>query len=113
MLHLAVHAETGTVHLLRTLDFWSNKLIDEANPYTVEVVAVTLRQLVDAHHPTIIVCDIEGAEEHCCGTKLPTSVRAIIIETHTPALRVLVDEWLMAEGFLVTQSRRRTSVYAR
>lgn len=112
-LSAAVADREGSVLLNRYRDFWSSKLSDEQSQSTVEVQAVTLAGLVAEHAPTVIVCDIEGAERHITNTELPREVRAVLIEVHTPELERDVNQWLTGAGFACRSIQDRTILYER
>lgn len=64
--------------------FWASSIADEnANPARlVEVSAIPLAQLLAAHAPTVVIMDIEGAEEHLFDTPWPPFVRNVMMELH-------------------------------
>jgi FkbM family methyltransferase len=113
LVHAAVAATEAPVHLTRTRDFWSNKLAPEAGECTVEVQGKTFRDLLNAHNPTVIICDIEGAERYVAGHSLAAFVRAVLIECHSAELERGVTGWLVDEGFFCTKTVERTLLFSR
>lgn len=71
-----------------------------------------LPSLMAEHQPTVLVCDIEGAEADLCGLPLPPQLRAVVIETHGEADQG-VKAWLEGEGYVLRDKRGRTLAFTR
>lgn len=74
-----------TFHM--TAAFWASSLdptIAKKFPSTksVDVPAVKIGELMDAHKPTAVVMDIEGGERGLFDTAWPAHVRLLVIELH-------------------------------
>lgn len=66
--------------------FWASSISDnerEAAHRLHAVPALRLSDLIDAHRPSIIVMDVEGAEASLCLQPLADCVRILIMEIHT------------------------------
>jgi FkbM family methyltransferase len=78
-------AQDGVLELDVGGEFWENSLVSaEGAAKTLKVPARSLRSLVEAmaEAPTVLICDIEGAEANLDFQEVPGSVRKIIIELH-------------------------------
>ncbi len=85
VIHAAAAAQDGVLELDVGGEFWENSLVSaEGAAKTITVPARSLRSLVEAmpEAPTVLICDIEGAEAYLDFQSLPGSVRKIIIELH-------------------------------
>lgn len=85
VLHAAAAAEEGMLELDVGGEFWENSLLTAGSAERkVNVPALSLGRLVAAmpESPTVLICDIEGAEQDLDFTQLPESVNKIIIELH-------------------------------
>lgn len=92
----------------RAADFWSTTTREGG-----EQGSLTLAELIEDYDPSVIACDIEGGEAGICGTHLPSSVRAIVIESHGPGLERNVTAWLEAEGLERFHRAGRTLAFTR
>ena len=72
------------------------------NARVIRVPVWSVARLIEAASPTVICCDIEGAELEVLGEPLP-GVRLIVVEMHPglygPAGVELITETLAAQGF--------------
>jgi FkbM family methyltransferase len=86
VIHAAAAGEDGELDLNVGGEFWENTLTSSSAD-TVRVPALSLASLVRQmpHSPTVLICDIEGAEQYLDFRQLPPSVTRIIIELH-PAM---------------------------
>ena len=83
--NLALAAEDSEVTLHTGNDFWKNSLVAGANGgRSVRVQAVSLASLVSRleYAPTVLIIDIEGAEQFVDFKQVPASVKKIIMELH-------------------------------
>lgn len=113
LLNAAVAEREEPVQLTRTKDFWSNKLGAEAGEFTVEVQGIRFGDLCNAHKPTVVVCDIEGAELHLCDSALAEHVRAVLIEVHSEGLKQDVEAWMARNSFGRVRAAERTMLFER
>ena len=83
VIHAAAAGENGFIDLNIGGEFWENS-ITSSSSNTVRVPARSLQSLVAAmpQSPTVLICDIEGAEQHLDFSQLPASVRQVIMELH-------------------------------
>lgn len=86
VLHAAAAATDGEIDLNIGGEFWENTVTGTSSN-TVRVPARSLASLIRQmpEPPTVLICDIEGAEQYLDFTELPTGVTKIIIELH-PAM---------------------------
>jgi FkbM family methyltransferase len=85
VIHAAAAAEDGTLELDIGGEFWENTLLTAGKAERkVSVPALRLARLVEdmPEPPTVLICDIEGAEQYLDFSELPESVSKIIIELH-------------------------------
>lgn len=85
VIQAAAAAKDGVLELDVGGEFWENSLVSaEGAAKTLKVPARSLQSLVEAmpEVPTVLICDIEGAEAYLDFQVLPGSVRKIIIELH-------------------------------
>lgn len=91
--HLTVAAVTadpaalaaGTIGLGLRSAFWANSVVAKAGhkpPRTVQVPAISLASIVAELRPTVIVCDIEGAEAGLFDMVDLSGVRHVLVELH-------------------------------
>ena len=124
LVHAAVTAGTaGEVEFGQRPSFWASALKGAAdwpkNAQILRVPARPLADLMDEAQPTVLSCDIEGAEAEVLACPLPPGLRRIVVELH-PAVyglkgtRAIFDA-LSAQGFAFTPdgSRGATVVFAR
>jgi len=93
----AVSADGGDRWLERAPHLWSTRA-HIGQEGTERVGGTRLSTLIEWHQPTVLVVDIEGGEKHLAPTELP-GVRAVLIECHSRADKLAVDEWLIPLGF--------------
>jgi FkbM family methyltransferase len=67
-------------------NYWWSSLAPMDSAKTFEASAISLTNLVDQHKPSVLVIDIEGAEEFVIPTSLNPSVKKVFVEIHTPSL---------------------------
>lgn len=104
--------------------FWASALMPahgEApkNATGIEVPAISLPALFSRHAPTVMTCDIEGAEREVLNCPMPADLRVIVIEVHpqfygAAGTRQLFDG-LSAQGYgyVPEGSRGATVVFGR
>jgi FkbM family methyltransferase len=103
--------------------FWASALSGPAgfpaNATVVEVPALPVDALLAEHAPTVLCCDIEGAELEVLAAPLPAPLRVIVTEIH-PALYGLAGtkrlfDALSASGFAFSPqgARGATVVFQR
>jgi FkbM family methyltransferase len=102
--------------------FWASALPGPegwpANATVIRVPAVPLAGLLARHRPTVLSCDIEGAELEVLATPL-TGVRLVVAELHPglygPEGEARVRQSLVAQGFQAEPlgSKGATVVYRR
>lgn len=84
---------------------------------TITVEQVPLADLLQAHAPQVLAVDIEGHERQLVGTPLPSCLRCVLMEIHTPdigtAETARVVAWLTAEGFVMRDVRAYTWAFER
>lgn len=99
-------AKSGEVEFGQRPAFWASALQGPegwpANARIIRVPALALASLLAEHRPTVICCDIEGAELQVLATPL-TGVRLVVVELH-PGLygaegEGQVRQGLVAQGF--------------
>jgi hypothetical protein len=86
--------------------FWASALQGAegwpANARVIRVPALALADLLAAHRPTVLCCDIEGAELAVLATPL-TGIRLVVAELHPglygPEGEARVRETLVRQGF--------------
>lgn len=83
VIHAAAASEDGSIDLDVGGEFWENR-IGGSSSSTVRVPARSLASLVAAMPapPTVLICDIEGAEQQLDFRQLPASVTRIVMELH-------------------------------
>lgn len=123
LLHGAVTATTtGEVEFGQRPAFWASAVKGgedwPANAKVLSVPALPIVSVLQKARPTVLCCDIEGAEVEVLAQPLP-GVRLIVVETH-PALYGAagvqrLEAQLAAEGFAFTLegTKGATRVYAR
>ncbi len=64
--------------------FWAGRLaVMDSDPATVvQVPLLTLRSLLRAHRPHVVIMDIEGAEAHLFDAPWPAHVKTVLMELH-------------------------------
>ncbi|AZL58693.1 FkbM family methyltransferase [Tabrizicola piscis] len=86
--------------------FWASALQGPEgwppNARVIRVPALPLAALLEEHRPTVLCCDIEGAELEVLATPL-TGIRLVVVELHPglygPEGEARVRESLVAQGF--------------
>lgn len=118
--HAAVAAEDGTISLNMHRDFWRDSVVsNDAGTTPTPVPARTLGTIVAglSFQPTVLIADIEGAEQQILWSELPASVRTVIMELHPHVIghpetyRVIAD--LQREGFVVAAEEDGTYAFTR
>jgi len=98
-------------------DFWASSFEANSRPYIreVEVAQIGIGELIAGFKPTIICCDIEGAELGLFDNVDLSTVRAIIVETH---VKVYSDQardellaMLAAKGLKAREQKRPSAVH--
>lgn len=100
VIHAAAAAEDGTLELDVGGEFWENSLLTAAEATkTVSVPALSLERLVELmpESPTVLICDIEGAEQYLNFAQLPTSVSKVIVELHPEVTGEAVVERILQD----------------
>lgn len=86
VVHAAAAYDNGEITLDVGGEFWENSVVPSGTPDSEQIIvpARSLRSLISLmpEPPTVLICDIEGAEAHLDFTQLPASVSKIIIELH-------------------------------
>lgn len=113
---------TGEVEFGQRPAFWASALQGPdgwpANASVIRVPALPLADLLVKHRPTLLCCDIEGAELDVLATPL-TGVRLLVVELHPglygPAGETQLRKNLVAQGFQPEPSGTKgaTVVYRR
>lgn len=107
LLHGAIVAEktTETISFFKSKGFWAGSLLENNAPNTqkVDVPVFDFQTVVMDFMPTVIICDIEGLEVELFKSRLPDTVRLILLELHPnlygqDAIKTLFDE-LSENGF--------------
>lgn len=122
-------AEGGHVRLRLREGFWSGSTVSggnsghsaghEAGHRTVEVPALGIADLLAASRPTVLVVDIEGAEDGLFVDGLPAHVRLAVVELHparygAPGIAGLFDAFARSGfAYCPAGSRGRTVVFTR
>ncbi len=98
-------------------DFWASSFEPDSRPYIREeqVACLALSDLLAEHKPTVICCDIEGAELTLFDTADLSGIRAVIVETHPkvygePAREILLAK-LAAKGLIPRAQDKPSTVY--
>jgi hypothetical protein len=81
-------------------EFWENSLLTAADATkTVSVPALSLERLVELmpESPTVLICDIEGAEQYLNFAQLPASVSKVIVELHPEVTGEAVVERILQD----------------
>ncbi len=117
LLIAAVSGDGRPRRLERAEDFWSTKTSpadvlqsSPSKPGTVDGIA--LSTLIEAHRPTVLICDIEGGETTLTETVLE-GVRAVLIEVHSEEADKAVETWLVGQGFERHNTAPRVRMYER
>ncbi len=107
LMHGAVTGDvTGEVEFGQRPAFWASALQGPegwpANASVIRVPALPVAGLLSRHRPTVLCCDIEGAEREVLANPL-TDVRLVVVELHPriygPEGEALVRANLVAQGF--------------
>ena len=107
LLHGAIVAEktTETISFFKSKGFWAGSLLENNAPNTekVDVPVFDFQNVVRDFMSTVIICDIEGLEVEIFKSRLPDTVRLIVLELHPnlygqEAIKTLFDE-LSENGF--------------
>lgn len=83
VIHAAAADQDGELELNIGGEFWENSLTGTSEKQ-IRVPARSLASLVKLmpQKPTVLICDIEGAEQYLDFSQLPNSVTQIIMELH-------------------------------
>lgn len=103
----AVSGDGSGRQLEKSNDFWSSQTKPGEGP------SVSLQALLSQHSPTVMVCDIEGAEGELCSTALPNCLRAAIVETHSRDLDQKVNQWMNSNGLHKNSKTGNVVVFVR
>lgn len=103
--------------------FWASALKGDAdwpaNAQVLRVPALPLDDLLTQHQPTVLSCDIEGAEVEVMTGHFPAAVRLVVMEIHPAAYGLegtrRVFDAMSGAGFAFTPegARGATVVFAR
>lgn len=113
--HGVVAAEDGPpANFFVRDDFWASSFEADSRPYrqVVEVPRVALADLIAEFRPTVISCDIEGAERGLFDNVDLSGVRAMVLETHPKVYgEAARDELIadLAESGLIARPQDRPS----
>lgn len=100
----------GSVLFQVAADFWYSRL--GAGEGAVAVPALAFDALCEAHRPTAVLMDIEGAEAAILARPVPLTVRTLVVEVHTPELgagptgEVLTS--LVRDGFRIVDQQAQS-----
>lgn len=112
----AVGAQAMRAPLFQRADFWSSSMVagERAFVASTEVEVLALSDLIVRHAPTVIYCDIEGAEASLFERVDLSAVRHVIVDTHDKLYGDVGLETLIAtmerQGFDRDLSRRASSL---
>ncbi|OYW77339.1 MAG: hypothetical protein B7Z37_04650 [Verrucomicrobia bacterium 12-59-8] len=116
----AASCEDGELSLNIGGEFWENSIITAHGSATqITVPSMSLPSLVKmmSEPPTVLICDIEGAETFLDFTQLPQSVTRIIIELHPSIVGEEANERVIAQlracGFETQGVEENTWLFAR
>jgi len=118
--NLALAEADGEVLLNIGNEFWENSLVSGAQSgRSVRVPAASLDSLVRRleYAPTVLIMDIEGAEQFIDFRQVPTSVKKVIIELHpnfighAKTYQIVAD--LLNRGFHVEREEDGTFLFLR
>jgi FkbM family methyltransferase len=118
--HAAVAPKDGTIMLNMHPDFWRDSVVaNDVDAHATQVPARTLGTIVKEldFEPTVLIADIEGAEQYVRWTELPKTVRTVIMELHPEVIgypetyKVVAD--LMNLGFVVAAEEGGTYAFTR
>jgi FkbM family methyltransferase len=113
LLMAAVSSDDVPMAIDRREDFWSTRTYLVPRDDSEMVAGVGLGTLLERHAPTVIVCDIEGAEVALTLTKDLPGVRSVLIETHSDGADTLVEQWLTPQGFTRRDIEQSVRLYER
>lgn len=116
----AAAAENGYITLDVGGEFWENSIVTgarEADHITVPTRSLASLIGLLPEPPTVLICDIEGAEAQLDFAQLPASVTRIIIEMHPHLVGVeetrLLVEKIHALGFRTDSVEENTYLFRR
>jgi FkbM family methyltransferase len=98
-------------------NYWWSSIEATPGGRRIDVEAVSLGDLLERFSPTVVAIDIEGAETRLFPAEVPTCVRSIFIEIHSPSIgsaetaRVVAS--VHASGFELVDIRAWTWVFHR
>ena len=120
VVHAAAAAADGEITLDVSGEFWENSIVSSSSSgEKIQVPSLSLRSLAGMlpQPPTVLICDIEGAETQLDFSQLPQSVTRIIIELHPSivgegSVQTLVAE-IHALGFQTKSVEENTWLFVR
>ena len=119
ILHAAAAAENGSMELDISQDFWSNSITQQKSTHTITVPTHSLSSILKQldYQPTVLIADIEGAEQYLDFSALPPATQKIIIELH-PSIygeetQTTVHHRIESAGYRHQHTDAGTSYYAR
>lgn len=100
----AVSAETASTTRLEVGEhYWAVKETASQASDTVEVPVIPIQRLIERINPQILICDIEGNEQHLIEVADLSGVRSFIVEFHPNVYGIqtmeVLDAKLRATGF--------------
>jgi FkbM family methyltransferase len=108
--HAAVAPWNGTIQLFLGEEFWTSSTLLEADvaAWAIEVPAVRLDDLLAEIRPSVLICDVEGAEAQLFDDADLSSVRNVVVEVHPKLIgwngvRRLIQTLFDAEFILDTR----------
>lgn len=105
----------GTVAFAVAEEFWYSRIGEGAAARPVP--ARSLDALCAAHAPTLLLIDIEGAEADILTRPVPSCVRTLLVEIHTPDLGAArtaeIVSALFADGFRMVDQQALTWAFRR
>jgi hypothetical protein len=106
----------GTVPFYLRKDFWASSLLPEPWGYEREVAVprVSFASVLERYRPSMLIVDIEGAEQHLFRDIALTGVKKIYIELHQKLLGRIgmkaVFDFMSSKDFHYDQHHSRGSV---
>lgn len=66
--------------------YWWSSLIPSSGFSRIQTKALRISELIFQHEPSMLVIDVEGSEVDLLPATIPSCVRRILIELHTPSI---------------------------
>lgn len=98
-------------------EYWWSSVLDHGSGELVQTAVAKISDLLNSICPSVLILDIEGAEVGLLPDRLPSDLRLIMIELHTPDIgdeaTVSVVNTIMNQGFQLCHIRSQTWVFER